>query len=151
MSYKSLTLIALVLGTQAWAQSPATTATTVIQVPVIVPSVADLVETQKRKATTEYIRRLKLQDPDITDDGKLKLPEVVPRFSLAVRYLFGTTDQVKALIETQGMQRTLQTGDKFAGFDVRVTAQGVSFLLTRNGQNEGWTEPQRPGLYQEYY
>jgi hypothetical protein len=151
MSFKPLALIALTLGTAAWAQPSSGVAPTVIQVPVVIPSVGDLLEAQKRKATTEYIRRLKLQDPDITDDGKLKLPEVTPRFSLAVRYLFGTPDQVKALIETQGTQRTLQTGDKFAGFDVRVTAQGVSFLLTRKGEKEGWTEPQRPGLYQEYY
>jgi hypothetical protein len=151
MSSKFSFLMILLLASRVWAQSAASSAPTVIEVPVVIPSVAELVDAQKRKATTEYVRKLKLQDSDIGEDGKLKLPEVMPRVSFAVRYLMGTPEQVLAVIETQGMRRKLQTGDKLAGFDVRVTTQGVSLFLTRKGSKEGWTEPVAPGLYQEYF
>ncbi|MDI9332500.1 MAG: hypothetical protein QM527_14565 [Alphaproteobacteria bacterium] len=150
MSFKLTSLLFLLACARVSAQTP-NTPPTLINVPVVIPSVSELVENQKRRTTTDYIRRLKLQDPDITETGKLNLPALEPRVAFVVRYLFGTPDMVKAVIETQGTQRTLRTGDKLAGFDVRVSTQGVSLFITRYGRKEGWTEPLAPGLYQEYF
>ena len=143
-------LLLLLLG-HASAQGPQSSEPVkTVEVPIVIPSVSELFERQKRQATNDYIKSLKLNDPDIID-GKLKLPVPEPRLALAVRYLFGTTEFVKAVVEIQGSQRVVQSGDKIGDFQVRVTTQGVSLLITRNGGKEGWSEPLRPGFQREFF
>jgi hypothetical protein len=124
---------------------------TKMTLPILVPSIGDVVENQRSKATSDYVKRLNIVDPDIDEGGKLKLPPTPPRAAFLVRYLHGDPGDLRAVVEYQGQLRQVRTGDKLMGFEVRVTRQGVSIFLTRKGRKQGWTDPLAPGLYQEYF
>ncbi len=125
--------------------------TSKLTLPVLVPSIGDVVESQRSRAAVDYVKRLNIVDPDIDTTGKLILPPSTPRLAFMVRYLHGDPGNLSAVVEYQGQQRQIQTGDHLMGYEVRVTRRGVSLFLTRKGRKQGWTEPLAPGLYQEYF